>query len=150
MKILVAFLLCVGLVATEPIPHIYPIIEVVKIHDGDTVKIKLDVGFNMTAEYSVRINGVDTPEVTGFEKEAGKVVREVVVKWIDEAQTKGPLYVKYDEFGKYAGRFVGDILDVNGHSLSAYLIHYKWSKPWDGKGASPTYSTAELQFIIER
>jgi endonuclease YncB( thermonuclease family) len=150
MRIIAAFLLCVGLISAEPVPHIYPITEIIKIHDGDTVKVSLDLGFNLTIEYSIRIDGVDTPEVTGTEKEAGKVVREVAIKWINEAQAKGPLYAIYNGFGKYANRFVGDVLDIDGNSLSQYLLDNGWTKPWDGKGPSPTYSALELQAILDK
>lgn len=150
MKIIILAVLCVGLVSAEPVPHIYPVTQIIKIHDGDTVKVKLDVGFNLVAEYSVRIDGVDTPELSGYEKEAGLVVRDVVIKWVSKASLNGPIYAKYNGFGKYAQRFVGDIIDADGNSLSDFLIENGWSKPWDGKGTSPDYNMKELRIIIDK
>jgi len=40
----------------------YNINEVLKIVDGDTVDILIDVGFDMLRKERVRLNRIDTPE----------------------------------------------------------------------------------------
>ena len=40
----------------------YKIKEVVKIVDGDTIDVNIDLGFNLTKKERVRVAGIDTPE----------------------------------------------------------------------------------------
>jgi micrococcal nuclease len=40
----------------------YKIKEVVRVVDGDTVDILIDLGFDLTKKERVRLAGIDTPE----------------------------------------------------------------------------------------
>ena len=40
----------------------YAIKEIVKVVDGDTVDIVIDLGFNLSKKERVRLAGIDTPE----------------------------------------------------------------------------------------
>ena len=40
----------------------YAIKEVVKVVDGDTIDIIIDLGFDLTKKERVRLAGIDTPE----------------------------------------------------------------------------------------
>ena len=40
----------------------YAIKEVVKIVDGDTVDVIIDLGFNLSKKERIRLAGIDTPE----------------------------------------------------------------------------------------
>jgi endonuclease YncB( thermonuclease family) len=73
------------------------------VHDGDTVNIKLDVGFDLTVYARVRVYGINAPELATQE---GKDAR-------DFARTLLPVgaNVKVVSHGwdKYGGRIDGDI-----------------------------------------
>jgi endonuclease YncB( thermonuclease family) len=43
------------------------------VHDGDTVNVRLDVGFDLTVYARVRIYGINAPELS---TDAGKVARD--------------------------------------------------------------------------
>jgi len=59
--------------------------EVVRVYDGDTIYMDIDLGFRMwLQDEPLRLWGVDTPEVRGDNKEAGLAVRDLVSKWIPE------------------------------------------------------------------
>lgn len=59
--------------------------EVVRVYDGDTVFMDIDLGFKVVLHNeSLRLWGVDTPEVRGEEKERGVRVRDLVRKWLPE------------------------------------------------------------------
>ena len=48
----------------------YLVKEVVKVVDGDTLDVTLDLGFSLTTKQRIRLNGIDTPEsVTKDESE---------------------------------------------------------------------------------
>lgn len=141
MRLLLAFICCYSF-AVEP--HVYPISQIDEIYDGDTIKVHLDLGFDLTKYTYVRINGVNTPEVVGDEKIAGKLVRDEVIKWMASHQC----YVKYVEPDKYGKRVVGDIIRDDDQRLSQFLLDSGYAKPYDGSTTKPTFTDVELQAII--
>jgi micrococcal nuclease len=44
--------------------------KVIKIVDGDTMDVAVDLGFNMTMRIRIRVMGIDTPEVFKPESES--------------------------------------------------------------------------------
>ena len=40
----------------------YAIKEVVKVVDGDTIDVLIDLGFDLTKKERIRLAGIDTPE----------------------------------------------------------------------------------------
>ena len=40
----------------------YAIKEVVKVVDGDTIDVVIDLGFDLTKKERIRLAGIDTPE----------------------------------------------------------------------------------------
>ena len=57
--------------------------EIVRVYDGDTVFMDIDLGFRIVLHNEpLRLWGVDTPEVRGDEKERGIAVRDLVREWL--------------------------------------------------------------------
>jgi micrococcal nuclease len=57
----------------------YRVSKVVKVYDGDTITIDIDLGFGMVmTSQSLRLYGINTPEVRGDSKEEGIRVRDYV------------------------------------------------------------------------
>jgi len=53
--------------------------ELVRVYDGDTVWLNIDVGMNITiANQAVRLFGIDAPEMRGEEAQAGRVSRDAL------------------------------------------------------------------------
>lgn len=50
--------------------------EVVRIIDGDSVVLRVDVGFRMTTEQSFRLYGIDTPELRSSDPDERKAARD--------------------------------------------------------------------------
>jgi endonuclease YncB( thermonuclease family) len=46
----------------DPMPSYDYAVEVVRVVDGDTLDLRVDLGFHMTAELRFRLLGTDTPE----------------------------------------------------------------------------------------
>ena len=82
--------------------------KLIKIVDGDTVDIDIDLGFGIwLRNQRIRIMGIDTPESRTSdpeEKKFGKLATEQVKRYMATA-TK--FYSFQDEKGKY-GRILGD------------------------------------------
>lgn len=84
----------------------YKVKEVLKIVDGDTVDIVIDMGFDMYKKERVRIAGIDTPEKRSrdsSEKQLGIDATEFAEQWF---KAPGELIVKTEKDEKY-GRMLG-------------------------------------------
>ena len=109
----------------------YIVKEIVKIVDGDTVDIVLDLGFDVYRKERVRINRVDTPETNSknvTEKKLAVEAKNYVSTWmINQKQVKIKTF-KDDKYGRLLGEFYGDG-DV---CLSDLLIAGGYAWAYDG------------------
>jgi endonuclease YncB( thermonuclease family) len=127
------------------------------VYDGDTVKLILDLGFNLpygheskrTSKWpAVRITGIDTPELRKRrQKEAGYAVKKVVQRVLAQHDR---LIVQSISLDKYAGRFIGDILmGAEEISLSEWLIEKGVARRYDG-GTKRPWSDIFLKTVYNR
>ena len=61
----------------------YAIKEVLKVVDGDTVDVLIDLGFDLTKKERIRLAGIDTPESRTRDLEEKKLGLEAK-KYMDE------------------------------------------------------------------
>jgi micrococcal nuclease len=91
--------------------------KIVKIIDGDTVDVDIDLGFGVWLHKErVRLYGIDTPESRTSDKEEkvyGLIAKEWIKKFmpVDSHQT---LITEKDKSGKY-GRILGKFKVNDGH-----------------------------------
>lgn len=86
-------------VFTKPV-YCYRVVEVVKIVDGDTCDVLLDVGFHTYLRKRLRFMGIDTWEVRGEERPKGLIAKDRLIELIE---TSDKVYVQtvMDSKGKY-------------------------------------------------
>jgi len=120
---------------------LFPVSEIIKVIDGDSVRVRVDLGFKITKVVDVRIEGVDAPEVRGSSKKAGKAVRGWVADWLEDRMSEG-LKLDSKELDKY-GRSLGDLV-AYGKKLSTTLLVSKLAKPYDG-GPKSEWAADELK-----
>ncbi|WP_421782592.1 thermonuclease family protein [Kiloniella litopenaei] len=104
--------------------------DVISVYDGDTFKAQAHPWPGMTMAVSVRVNGVDTPEIRGkcdAEKQAAIAARDYVRGVLGESVT-----LKNVKRGKYAGRVVADVYLTDGRSLTGLLIASGLGRSYDG------------------
>ena len=106
----------------DPTDFSYRVNKVVKVVDGDTIDVLLDLGFDIMYNSRVRLFGIDTPESRTsdkIEKKYGMLSK----KFLKEALAKGKKIsiktYKGDETGKF-GRILGDVF-VDGKSVNSAL-----------------------------
>ena len=90
-------------------------------YDGDTFSFALDIGFGLTMHKTVRLSGVDTPELRGGSpatKAAARYARDVARELIDQATEV--LFESTVWSGKY-GRTIGTI-SIDGEDLGDKLL----------------------------
>ena len=59
--------------------------EVVKIIDGDTLEVRVDLWPGLVTEYSVRVRGVDSPELRGANCPEEKIWAEQAKAQVEKA-----------------------------------------------------------------
>jgi micrococcal nuclease len=109
----------------------YRIKKVLKVVDGDTIDVDIDLGFNISYTQRVRLAGIDTPESRtkdAREKALGLEVKDKLKKSIEAANLVVVKTEKPDSTEKY-GRILGWVyLDGDTRSLNEQLIDegYAW------------------------
>ena len=109
----------------------YRVKKVLKVVDGDTIDVDIDLGFNISYYQRVRLAGIDTPEsrtTDKKEKALGLEVKDRLKKAIDAATNVVIKTEKPDSSEKY-GRILGWIFfDDNKVSINQTLIDegYAW------------------------
>lgn len=107
---------------------------IVRVVDGDTIDIAIDLGFNITIKERVRLEGVDTPEVYGPRAcHEGMIASQFVKDWFTDQMDGDGYFVfeskKYDPRDKY-GRCLGIIkyMPKEGEpvNLNETLIEKGW------------------------
>jgi len=101
--------------------YTYKVKEIIKVYDGDTITVVLDLGMKMSVEKVIRLYGIDTPEIRGDERILGLQSR----KWIfEKLETAKDIYIQThkDKTGKY-GRLIGSVyINDDESSLNVQLV----------------------------
>jgi len=79
---------------------IYPINKVVRIVDGDTQDVLVNLGLDTYVVRRTRLLGVDTPETRGVEKPDGEVAKAYTIKWFADHKDED-LHLIYFGKGKF-------------------------------------------------
>ena len=100
--------------------------EIVRVVDGDTVDINIDLGFGVWLnDERVRLAGVDTPESRTSDK-VEKLFGKAAGRYVEERLPVGSMQTlvtkKYDSKGKF-GRILGDFA-LEESSICEQLIPY--------------------------
>ena len=94
----------------------YAIKEVLKVVDGDTVDVLIDLGFDLTKKERIRLAGIDTPESRTRDLEEKKLGLEAKEYLQNKLNNCKILKVKTEKDGKYGrmlGWLHGDDEDIN-------------------------------------
>lgn len=98
--------------------------------DGDTIRVMLDLGFDIYKQVDVRVSGVDAPQISKkVQKTAALNVKRIAQKWIDISVSTTVISIEKD---KYEGRIVGDIKNQSGELLSQFLVKSQLAKGYAG------------------
>ena len=103
--------------------------QVVSVYDGDTLTVDAKPWPGVTMRVSVRVDGIDTPEIRGrcqAEKDLAIQARDFVRATVGEA-----VQLTNVRLGKYAGRVVAEVW-IGGQSLAEMVIQAGLGRPYDG------------------
>jgi endonuclease YncB( thermonuclease family) len=107
--------------------------KIVRVVDGDTVDVDIDLGFSHWIHNErIRLYGVDTPECRtrdAEEKAAGLLAK----KFVEDALHVGGTYtLTTKEKGKF-GRYLGVIMLSDRTSINAVLVTEHLAVPYHGQ-----------------
>jgi len=114
---------------------------VLKVIDGDTMDLMIDLGFNIHHKIRVRLYGVNTPESRTkdlAEKEMGLKAKQFTEDWITRHKW---VYVntipdKNDKYGRVLARIFSseDVKDVKTACLNQDIIQSGYAREYFGVG----------------
>lgn len=89
-----------------PMKYVYDV-RVMSVYDGDTIRLDIDVGFGIWIhDQTVRLFGINAPEVRGSQRPEGLVSRDALRAKIMLVDVR--LHTQKDKKGKY-GRWLGTL-----------------------------------------
>lgn len=106
-------------------------IELLKVVDGDTIDVRIDLGFNVWHKCRVRLMGINAPESRTRnleEKARGLAAKDWLKNILESAQAD--LEMKSYGVGKY-GRVLGEIY-INDVNINLMMVEEGHAVLYDG------------------
>lgn len=129
-KLLIPLLLCSTLAHAQPVTRDYVYdVDVISVYDGDTLNVDIDLGFSIwIKDKSLRLYGIDAPEVRGQTRERGLVVRDWLRQRIEQGQTIliESISDQPDKYGRYLA-----ILYIDGVNINQLMIDEGLARPYN-------------------
>jgi micrococcal nuclease len=91
--------------------------HVEKIYDGDTITVRVDLGFHTHTIQRLRLARIDAWEVRGEERPAGLIARD----WLRTQILGKDIEVETSKTGKY-GRYIAEVFTVDGGCLNDMIV----------------------------
>lgn len=110
--------------------------KIVKVLDGDTVIVDIDLGFNVTlTDQKIRLQGIDTPEsrtTNKEEKERGTLSKKKLSEQLPTGSIQKIQTVKQDDVDDKFGRILGIFLTETG-SVNQWMIDNAYAVKYNGE-----------------
>jgi micrococcal nuclease len=124
--------------------------HVVRVYDGDSIWCTVDLGFaiqhgSTARPVPFRLAGIDTPELRGPQKDAGRIVADWLRDRIES--TDVVLRTHSPNPGDKYGRYLAEVWTLDGQNLNQMMIDLGFAHAYDG-GTKPPWSDAELAAIV--
>ena len=130
--------------------------KVLKVLDGDTVEIDLDLGFNIIlANQKVRLNGIDTPEsrtTNTEEKPRGLLSKKKLTEKLPVGSWQTIQTMKADSNDDKFGRILGVFIMEDGKSLNQWMVDNNYAVAYAGENKELVQEAHQKnkQKLIER
>ena len=130
--------------------------KIIKVLDGDTVDIDLDLGFKIIlANQRVRMAGVDTPEsrtAIAEEKIRGQLSKKKLAEKLPVGSWQIIETQKSDSNDDKFGRILGVFILEDGTRVNDWLIQNNYAVPYKGENKDLTQAEhqANKKILIER
>lgn len=103
--------------------------------DGDTIRADVPVWPGVSIDASIRVTGVDTPEMNvACEKERAVAAKAFTDSWINR---NSPVVISGVKPDKYSGRYDAVVIGAGGERLAAALIQAGLGRVYNGGARQP-------------
>lgn len=112
--------------------------ELLAVIDGDTLDLRIDLGFHLTATLRFRLLEYDAPEMHGETLQMGRRAKQA----LEDLLRSGELEVateKGDSFGRWLCDIVVRHRDGSETDVVQDLIQRGYGRAWDGRGKRPPW-----------
>lgn len=92
--------------------------KVIKVYDGDTITVLIELGFGVTFKEKVRLYGINTPEIRGKERPDGLISRDRLRERILDKDVI--IKTLKDKKGKY-GRYIAEVY-LEEENINNWLV----------------------------
>ncbi len=136
--ITILFVVCVAYAASKPKMYGDVKVTYVRNYDADTITVNVpDWPDIIGKEISVRINGIDAPEMRGGNEQT-KQLADRAKRFVGMFMKFGDVELKNIQRGKYF-RIVADV-EVGGFDLGSLLVATGYARVYDGKTSRPDWT----------
>jgi len=97
---------------------------VIDVHDGDTMTLVIDLGFNVTVKQHCRLKGINAPELS---TQAGKDALAFALTLVEPGDTVITTSYGWD---KYGGRYDGTVQLLDGRDFAATMLKAGMAVPF--------------------
>lgn len=104
--------------------------EGLRPYDGDTIMTSYRPVEGLKP-VSIRINGIDTPEIRGRCAEEIEMAKKAKASVVFEVK-KGPVTFYPLKWDKYGGRIIADVYSNDGTNVAQMLLQSGLARPYDG------------------
>ena len=99
---------------------------VLRIVDGDTVELAIDVGFNITITENIRLANIDTAEIFRPSNEAERAHGMEAKAFLEDLFLYKQILIKTSKTGKY-GRYIAELIYLD-QNVSELLVENGFEK----------------------
>ncbi len=121
--------------AAAPLPGPVPA-TLVRVVDGDTIRIEALVWIDLRVEVLVRIRGIDAPELNASCAEE-RALAVAATEALAQIAADGPFRLIEIDDDKYFGRVVADVVTASGLSVGEWMLGTGLVRPYDGGARLP-------------
>jgi endonuclease YncB( thermonuclease family) len=110
--------------------------RVIRVIDGDTIRVRARIWLGQEVETNVRLRGVDAPEVHGkcdYERDLSQQATQLVERLVGD----GGITLSDISYDKYGRRVVARIVTDTGQDLSQSLLRIGLGHTYDGGRKTP-------------
>lgn len=104
--------------------------KVTRVIDGDTIVADVKLGFSLWKhDETIRLNGIDAPELKGESRERGKIARDYLKTLILDQEVQ---LETFDDKRDRWGRLVAGVYVADMQSITAMLLERGHAIPYIG------------------
>lgn len=113
--------------------------KVIRVVDGDTLKVRAKIWIGQTIDISVRLRGIDTPELSAscpLERQRAHQARQRLSTLV---KGSSPVSLRHISQGKYGGRIIAFVDNANGISVGDVLLKENIARPYRRNNARKSW-----------